>query len=167
MQTGSENGPGQPALSPIVDCHDPLFMSAVSTAEIISAGFHTMSHDLAPAMFTLRREGMNGTFKAVKITGDTGHYDLQGFIVFVSTNFAAAHKLTVGFSFQTFACGPYHLVLLGVFHTLFETGLLQLDSFSCSTIVSSRSKAIGDHANHQTTFKDWSSAVIPGAGGES
>jgi hypothetical protein len=81
-----------PGSGAIVHRSNSLFVGAVSAAVKAAAGLDTMPDDLAPAMFTLGGQRLHGALEAVKVAGDAGDDDLDGLIVFVSTNFALAHS---------------------------------------------------------------------------
>jgi hypothetical protein len=52
---------------------------------------YAVPHDLAAAMATGRGKRMDGTLEAIKDMGLTGHHNLKGLVVFVSTDLALRH----------------------------------------------------------------------------
>jgi hypothetical protein len=65
-----------------------LFLSAVSTAVNDPFGFYPMAEDLAPAMGTRRSKRMDGALKAIKHMRLAGQFDLKGFLIIITTDFA-------------------------------------------------------------------------------
>ncbi len=53
--------------------------------------FHTMAHDAATTMGSLRCQGMDGALDTVERVGTSGHNDLKGLIVLVAADFTLPH----------------------------------------------------------------------------
>jgi hypothetical protein len=75
-----------------------LLMGAMRAAIETAAALDAMADDLATAMFTLGSQGVDGTFKTIKVMRLTVDKNLEGFVVFVSANFTAIHKIFGGFT---------------------------------------------------------------------
>src|SRR2546426_3708272 len=80
----------------VVYAHDASFAGAVRATEKLPARLHPMTNNSAIAVSAMRRQRVNGAFKAIKIVGDVIDHDFQQFVVFISANFASNHN----FSFQ-------------------------------------------------------------------
>ena len=76
-----------------MDGRNSFLVRAMSATVETAAGFDPMANNLAPAMITFRRHGVDGALEAIKIVGDPGSHDFDRFIVFISTNFALIHNI--------------------------------------------------------------------------
>jgi hypothetical protein len=74
-----------------------LFMRAVGATVKTAAGLNAVPDDFASTMLALRGQRVDGAFKTIIIMRDPGADDLEGLIVFVSTNFAAVHNAFLPF----------------------------------------------------------------------
>jgi hypothetical protein len=92
------------ALSPILQSVDAFCVRAMRAAVNASCCLYTMTNDFAVAMAALWRQGMNGAFEAVEISGDTIDNNFQVLVVFVSANFALMHFASL--VFISFILGP-------------------------------------------------------------
>ena len=69
-------------------------MRAVSAAVNIASRFDPMADDLASAVFTFGRKGMDGAFEAIEVAGNAIVDNFQRFVVFISTNFTLHNKFS-------------------------------------------------------------------------
>jgi len=78
----------RPWLTAVVYRPHSFLVSAVSTAIVAASGFDAMTYDPTSTVFTFGSQGMNRTFETIKIMRDAVHQDLNGFVVFVTADFA-------------------------------------------------------------------------------
>jgi hypothetical protein len=72
----------------IVHGSHTFLMRATGAAEERPTRFDSVADDSATTMFTLGRQCVDGAFETVEIMGDPVDNDLEGFVVFVTANFA-------------------------------------------------------------------------------
>jgi hypothetical protein len=79
-------------LDPVLELLDAMLAGAVGTAiELTVSHFHAMPDDHASAVGAARRQGMDGTFKAVKHVLLIPHHHFKRLVILVSTDFAFGH----------------------------------------------------------------------------
>jgi len=63
----------------------------VGATEEPASNFHSMSNNFALAMFADWRDRLNRALEAVEYMAISSRYDLETFVVVISTNFALCH----------------------------------------------------------------------------
>ena len=63
----------------------------MNAAEDFSIGFHTMPHDPAIAVWTDRRQRVDGAFEAIECMMLSGYDHFERFVIFILANFACSH----------------------------------------------------------------------------
>jgi hypothetical protein len=70
-----------------------VFTGAVRAAiELSVANFHAVTDDLASAMCTARRHGVDRALEAIECTALASFDDLKGLIVVISTDITFSHR---------------------------------------------------------------------------
>jgi len=80
-------------LCPVMDGRYAFFVGTMSTAIKISTRFNSMADDLAATVLALRRQHLDGAFKAIEVMRNAIYDYFQRLIIFVAANFTSAHKL--------------------------------------------------------------------------
>jgi len=70
----------------------------VGAAEKAAANFDAVPDHSTFAMFTNRRDRLNGAFEAVEGVPRARGYQLEALVIFVTTNFARCHR-NISFAF--------------------------------------------------------------------
>jgi hypothetical protein len=77
--------------SPVLYVGGRSFARAVGTTEEPASNFHSMSNNFALAMFADWRDRLNRALEAVEYMAISSRYELETFVVVISTNFALCH----------------------------------------------------------------------------
>jgi hypothetical protein len=81
---------GEP-LSPIMHSHHTFFVRTMSAAVVTSTGLDAVANDLAATVLAFGSQRVDCALEAIEIMRNAGHYNLNRFVILISTHFTFFH----------------------------------------------------------------------------